>query len=174
MSKIANQPTSRVFVTGIDVDGLPNHGIPRPYSKPSPAAAKLAFGKAENTIPAGKCRAADPPGSHSGRSDVEREQSRVAGRGGFAINKHVRTTTSMNRVSVENPDDHDDRIYLTRPVTPLRLSPLLGIKPHVMLAELMKRNVFLQLREIVSDSDAKEIARTYHRVLIIRDKDPEA
>ena len=84
------------------------------------------------------------------------------------------TTTSINRVSVENPDDDDDRVYLTRPVTPLRLSPLLGIKPHVMLAELMKRNVFLQLREIVSDSDAKEIARKYHRILIIRDEEPEA
>ena len=79
------------------------------------------------------------------------------------------TTTSINRVSVENPDDDDDRIYLTRPVTPLRLSPLLGIKPHVMLAELMKRNVFLQLREIVSDSDAKEIARSHHRILVIQE-----
>src|ERR1017187_1630803 len=69
----------------------------------------------------------------------------VGGQENFAINKYVGTTTSTNRVSVENPDDDDDRVYLTRPVTTLRLSPLLGIKPHVMLAELMKRNGFLQL-----------------------------
>ena len=75
----------------------------------------------------------------------------------------------MNRVSVENPDDHDDRIYLTRPVTTLRLSPLLGIKPHVMLAELMKRKVFAGLRDIVSDSIAKEIARSHHRILVIQE-----
>jgi hypothetical protein len=73
----------------------------------------------------------------------------------------------MNSVSVENPDDN--RVYLTRPVTPLRLSPLLGIKPHVMLAELMKRNVFLQLRDALSDSDAKEIARSHHRILVIQE-----
>lgn len=75
----------------------------------------------------------------------------------------------MNRVSIENPDGDDNLIYLTRPVTPLRLSPLLGIKPHVVLAELMKRNVFLQLRDTVSDFDAKKIARNYHRILIIQE-----
>jgi len=75
----------------------------------------------------------------------------------------------MNSVSVENPDNDDDRIYLTRPVTTLRLSPLLGIKPHVVLAELMKRHVFAQLRDTVSDLDAKEIARSHHRILKIQE-----
>ncbi len=75
----------------------------------------------------------------------------------------------METVSVNNPDDDNDLIYLTRPVTPLRLSPLLGIKPHVVLAELMKRNVFLQLRDTVSDFDAKKIARSHHRILIIQE-----
>src|ERR1017187_920017 len=111
---------------------------------------------------------------YPGRSPLEREQSRVAGRVGFAINKYVGTTTSMNRVSVENPDEDNPRIYLTRPVTPIRLSPLLGIKPHVMLAELMKRHVFIQLRDALSDSDAKEIARSHHRILVIQDEEPAA
>src|ERR1017187_7744076 len=72
----------------------------------------------------------------------------VGGQENFAINRYVGKTTSMNRVSVENPDDDDDRVYLTRPVTTLRLSPLLGIKPHVILVELMKRKVFAGLRDI--------------------------
>ena len=54
----------------------------------------------------------------------------------------------MNRISVENPDDDDDRIYLARPVTTLRFSQLLGIKPHEMLVELMKRNVFVNIQDI--------------------------
>ena len=93
----------------------------------------------------------------------------VGGQENFAINRYVGTTTSMDRVSVENPDDDDDRIYLTRPVTPLRLSALLGIKPHIMLVELMKRKVFSNLHDIVSDLDAKEIARKYHRILVIQE-----
>jgi hypothetical protein len=56
----------------------------------------------------------------------------------------------------------------------LSLAEILGIKPHIMLAELMKRKVFSNPHDIVSDSDAKEIARKFHRILIIRDKDPEA
>ena len=80
----------------------------------------------------------------------------------------------MNRVSVENPDDDDDRIFLTRPVIVLSLAQILGIKPHIMLAELMKRKVFAGLRDIVSDSIAKEISRSHHRILIIRDEEPEA
>jgi hypothetical protein len=79
----------------------------------------------------------------------------------------------MNRISVENPDDDDDRIYLTRPVTVRRLSQILGVKPHVMLAELMMLNVFCTLRDIVEDSIAKQVAKKYHRILIIRDEDPE-
>ena len=75
----------------------------------------------------------------------------------------------MNRVSVENPDDDDDRIFLTRPVIVLSLAQILGIKPHIMLAELMKRKVFAGHRDIVSDSVAKEIARSYHRILIIQE-----
>ena len=98
----------------------------------------------------------------------------VGGQENFAINRYVGKTTSMNRVSVENPDEDNPRIYLTRPVTPIRLSPLLGIKPHVILVELMKRKVFAGLRDIVSDSIAKEIARSHHRILIIRDEEPEA
>jgi hypothetical protein len=79
----------------------------------------------------------------------------------------------MNRVSVENPDNDDDRVYLTRPVTVVGVSRLLGIKPHEMLAELMMRNTFVNLRDTVSDELAKEIARKYHRILVIRDEEPE-
>ncbi|HTS18113.1 MAG TPA: hypothetical protein VMP11_11110 [Verrucomicrobiae bacterium] len=79
----------------------------------------------------------------------------------------------MNRVSVENPDDDDDRIYLTRPVTPDRLGVLLGIKLHIVLADLMWRNQFLLRDEVVPDSVAKDIAKKYHRILIIRDEEPE-
>ena len=45
----------------------------------------------------------------------------------------------MNRISAKDPkdDDDDDRIYLARPVTPRRLAELLGVKPYVLLAELL-------------------------------------
>jgi len=79
----------------------------------------------------------------------------------------------MNRISVKNPDDDDDRIYLTRPVTVLRLAEILGLKPHVMLAELMVQNVFAVLSDIVLDPIAKQIAQKHHRILIIRDEEPE-
>jgi hypothetical protein len=79
----------------------------------------------------------------------------------------------MNRVSVENPDNDDDRIYLTRPVTPDRLRLLLGIKLHEMLAKLMARNVFALRDEVIPDSAAKDVAQKHHRILIIRDEEPE-
>jgi hypothetical protein len=80
----------------------------------------------------------------------------------------------MNRISVENPDDDDDRIYLTRPVTTLRLTQLLGLKPYEMLVELMKRNMFANLQTIVPDAVAKEVARDYHRNLIIQEEVPSS
>jgi len=82
---------------------------------------------------------------------------------------------TTNRVSVENPDDDDDRIYLTRPVTPLRLSQLLGIKPPEVITDLLRRDLVLipyGLHDTVPDELAQDIARKYHRVLVIRDWEP--
>lgn len=81
----------------------------------------------------------------------------------------------MKRNSVKNPDDDDDRIYLTRPVTGLRLAQILGVKPHEMLVELFKQTKVFggHPKEVVSDPVAKQIARKHHRVLVIRDEHPK-
>ena len=75
----------------------------------------------------------------------------------------------MNRVPVQNPDNDDDRIYLRRPVTAQGLAPLLGMKSHHVLAELMGHNMFYNLKETLPDPVAQNLAGEHHRILVIND-----
>jgi len=100
---------------------------------------------------------------------VARGASWACGMAGAGAGLGLGTTMTTNRVSVENPDDDDDRIYLTRPVTIRDLCLPLGVKPHEMLADLMMRNMFMNPSEPLPDDLAKKLARRHHRVLVIRE-----
>jgi hypothetical protein len=73
---------------------------------------------------------------------------------------------AVNGVSAQNPDN-DDRIHLGRPVTAQALAPLLGVKPHQVLAELMTHSMFYDPKETIPDSVARNLARDHHRILEI-------
>jgi hypothetical protein len=75
----------------------------------------------------------------------------------------------VNSVPVQYPGNDDDRIHLRRPVTAQGLAPLLGMKSHHVLAELMGHNMFCNRTETLPDSVAQSLAREYHHILVIND-----